>query len=167
MHRKPKTTLAEQPLGRRQACGTEVLARADAAEMRGIGVPCIVRRLASGQRRVAQRNVAARSPRGKRHGKIAVKGRRGSMDADAGRDQHPRRICVGAGRIAHRRKARPIVLQDRAPVGKEPAPLAPFQIGEPYRLHPRLRAQSLLQAQSLHALSSWRMRSLRLAESSP
>jgi hypothetical protein len=145
----------------------EIIARAALRELLHIRIPGEIGAKARREHRIAQRDIATRAARRQRHAKIGIEDRGGGMHADAGRDQHPRRGSIGAGRIAHRRKARPIVLQDRAPIGKKPTPLPPFQIGEPYRLHPWLRAQLLLQAQSLHALRSWRMRSLRLPESSP
>src|SRR6185437_2690172 len=72
-----------------------------------------------------------------------------------------------ASRIAHRLETRPVLPEKLPPVREQAVALAPFQIGEANRLHPWLLAQPLLQAERLHPLSSWRMRTLRLAESSP
>jgi len=69
--------------------------------------------------------------------------------------------------LAHRIETRPVLPEKLPPVREQAVALAPFQIGEANRLHPWLLAQPLLQAERLHPLSSWRMRTLRLAESSP
>src|SRR4029078_13159437 len=80
---------------------------------------------------------------------------------------HPRRVRITARRIAHRLETRPVLPEKLPPVREQAIALAPFQIGEANRLHPWLLAQPLLQAERPHPLSSWRMRTVRLAESTP
>src|SRR4029078_2579945 len=135
--------------------------------MRRFRIPRVVGTEARGEHRVTTSHVASRAPRGQSHAHIAVEDRRGRVHADCRCDQHPRRVRIAARRIAHRLETRPVLPEKLPPVRKQAVALAPFQIGEANRRHPWLLAHPLLQAERLHPLSSWRMRTLRLAESSP